>query len=79
MSFVRGQEKRALPGCSKLAAPLQAGNPEHNDVKEGKEVEDDGDLQVEILEGLLEAIEGALRQGDVVVRKLERVQPGRPS
>ena len=39
MSFVRGQEKQALPGCSKLVAPLQAGNPEHNTVKEGKEVE----------------------------------------
>ena len=73
---------RALPGCSKLVAPLQAGNPEHNNVKKRRlqEVEEyDGDLQVEILEGLLESIEGALRQGDVVVRELERVQPGRPS
>ena len=63
-------------------APSQAGNPVHNNVKERRlqeEEEYDGDLQVEILEGLLEAIEGPLRQGDVVVRKLERVQPGRPS
>ena len=74
---MRGQEKRALPGCSKLVAPLQAGNPVHNTVKE-RRLQDDGDLQVEILEGLLEAIEGALRQRDVVVGELQRVQPGRP-
>ena len=62
-------------------APLQAGNPVHNTVKERRlqeEDEDGGDLQVEILEGLLEAIEGALRQRDVVVRELQRVQPGCP-
>ena len=65
-------------------ALLQAGNPVNRRSERGgndKESNDEhvGDLQVEVLEGLLEPIEGALRQGDVVVRKLERVQPGRPS
>ena len=51
--------------------------------REGKQKESEDehvrDLQVEILEGLFEAIEGPLCQGDVVVRELERVQPGWPA
>ena len=35
-----------------------------------------GDLQIEIFQGLLESVEGPLCQGDVVVRKLQCVQPG---
>ena len=34
-------------------------------------------LQVQVLQGLLEAVEGALRQREVVVRQLEGLQPQR--
>ena len=36
LSSGRGQERRVLPGCSKLVAPWQAGNPGHWELKERK-------------------------------------------